>query len=251
MFSKKECQDIMKNYNAIVKGDKKCTDYPLKKVIAASKGMHIAPVKLKKNQLCESIEKSYQNKADPIVHEDSLTAWGNQAAERYGLEIKDILSMKAGEKMDVILLDRNVGDYMHGAKKGTKYDPKKKGLSYATYIHGKNLTGILIMHDVGVVQECFEWEINSKSIGGPFWCSINCISKPCKIKPGRTSCEMKTEHADYQTIKDLDPKTKVGWRGPAIKLEDAKKLPKNVVHYDTWWDDYMPFRTHDFLKKSK
>lgn len=51
-------------------------------------------------------------------------------------------------------------------------------------------------------------------------------------------------------IKDLNPKIKVGWRGPAIKLSDAKKyLPNHVVHYDTWWDDYLPYRQHDLLEK--
>lgn len=34
--------------------------------------------------------------------------------------------MKHGEKMQVILMDRNTGDYMHGTKKYTKYDPRKK-----------------------------------------------------------------------------------------------------------------------------
>ena len=48
-------------------------------------------------------------------------------------------------------------------------------------------------------------------------------------------------------IKKLDPRIKVGWRGPAINKEDIKHLPKNVTHYGTWWDDYMPFRTHNFL----
>ena len=85
------------------------------------------------------------------------------------------------------------------------------------------------MHDIGVVHECFQWEINSVSLGGPFWCPIDCAKN-------------KTD------IKKLNPKIKVGWRGPAIKLSDAKKLPKYVVHYDTWWDDYLPWRTHDFLK---
>jgi len=161
--------------------------------------------------------------------------------------------MKFGDRMDVIIMDRNVGDYMHGIKKGTKYDPKKRGMTFATYIHGEHLNGILKMHDAGVVHENFQWQINSKALGGPFWCPINCTRpKPCKIKPGQRSCRIIKEQADYQMIKKLDPRTKVGWRGPAIRLEDAKKfMPKNVVHYSTWWDDYMPFRTHNFLEVKK
>lgn len=47
---------------------------------------------------------------------------------------------------------------------------------------------------------------------------------------------------------DYDVKTKVGWRGPAINCKDASALPEYVVHYDTWWNDYVPFKHADFLK---
>jgi hypothetical protein len=122
-------------------------------------------------------------------------------------------------------MDRNVGDYMNGAKAGTKYDPTKKGLSYATYIHGEDLSGILIFKGMDVVHPCFTWEINETPYGGTFWNVTNCSS-----------------------ISKLNPRTKVGWRGPAITLENAQKhLPKTVTHYDTWWDDYMVWRYMDFL----
>ena len=233
MFTKKERINIMKNYNDIIKGDKKCEQYPMNKVMKGAKGMYVYPkyiLKEKgKKELCGQMYDGNKKKQEPIVHENSMTAWGNYAAEKYGLEIRDIIKMKPGQKMKVLLLDRNVGDYMHGTKKGTKYDPKKKGLSYATYTHTKGLTGKLDMYDVGVIHDPFTWEINSKSIGGSFWCPIDCAKK------------------DVDIMK-LNPRTKVGWRGPAIRKVDAKYLPKNVVHYDTWWDDYMPFRYQDFLK---
>lgn len=232
MYDKKQRKEIMKNYNEINKGKKPCTSYPLSKVMAAAKGMYVYPndvLKEKgKRELCGEIKRSYKKKKDPIVHENSMTVWTNQAAEQYGLEIRDILKMKPGEKMEVILMDRNIGDYMHGTKKGTKYSPLKKGLRYATYTHKKGLSGKLDMHDIKLVHECFQWEINLKSIGyGWFW---GPILKGVKIKK-------------------LDPKIKVGWRGPAIRLDDAKKyLPKLVTHYDTWWDDYAPNRYHNYLK---
>ena len=48
--------------------------------------------------------------------------------------------------------------------------------------------------------------------------------------------------------KKLDPRIKVGWRGPAIKMSDLNKMPKKYRHYDTWWDDYLPNRKHNYLK---
>ncbi len=76
-----------------------------------------------------------------------------------------------------------------------------------------------------IVHKCFQWEINQKRLNGLFWGPI----------------------PDDLNWKELDPNTKIGWRGPAIKKSNAKNLPQKVNHYDTWWDDYMSFRTHDFL----
>lgn len=175
----------------------------------------------------ETIKDCYENKQHPIVHDDSLTYWGNLAVENYGLEIKDIMKMKPGEKIKVILFDRNVGDYMHETKIGTVYDPTKKGLQTATYIHGQNLTGILIFDGINVVHPAFTWEINGTPYGKSFWCPLSC----------------------EDDLSKLNKKTKIGWRGPCILLKDAKKLPKKVKHYGTWWDDYMVWKYMDFLNK--
>lgn len=233
-----DCNEILKNYYDIIDGDKKCTDYTLNKILKASKGMFIYPPPIPeekgKKQLCDSIEKSYEENKFPVVHKDSLTAWGNQAAEQYGLEVRDILKMKPGEKMDIIFFDRNVGDYLHGSKIGQKFNPLKKGMSYGTYTHKEGLTG-KIKFDVLGYEECFEWEINfSPTLVN----SLNTKEKPIFWSPIPNDI----------SYKDLNPKTKVGWRGPSIDKKDAKYLPKYFKHYGTWWDDYQPFRTHDFLK---
>lgn len=114
LFSENDRKDIMNHYNMIVKGSKPVWEYPLDQVIKAARGMYFFPKG--KDELCQTIMESYEKKQDPIVHEDSITAWGNQAAELFGLTVGDILEMKSGQKMDLILLDRNVGDYLHGSE---------------------------------------------------------------------------------------------------------------------------------------
>lgn len=236
LLSQKEKDDIMKKYNTIINGDKKCMKYPKKYVVEASKGMYIYDNQNESQKiLCNSIEMANKSKSEPIVHNDSLTAWCNQAAELYGLEVGDITKMKFGDKIKVIFMDRNVGDYMHGTKKGTKYEPTKQGLTYGTYIHAEGLSGIIYLEDAGVISN-FQWEINYKSLGEkyPFWCPLNCNEECGK------------QHID---INKLNPKIKVGWRGPSVNLSVAEKhLPKYVVHYDDWWNDSAPFRHDDFLK---
>lgn len=239
MFSKKERDEIMKNYNKIVKGNKPCDKYTYKEVLEAGKGMYIYPdmsvQSQKKNVICEEINRAWKEKKEPIVREDSLTAWGNNAAENYGLEVRDILKMKKGDKMKVYLLDRNVGDGTHGIKAGKKLSiTKDADFSRATYTHDEGLTGKMVFDDIGVVHDPFTWEINLKALGSEwFWGPMD-----------GNSCKKITD----KEIKKLPKNLKVGWRGPAIDVKDAKYLPKDFVHYGTWWDDYMPFRTHNFLK---
>ena len=110
--------------------------------------------------MCNAIKDSFKEKQYPLVHDDSLTSWCNIAAEKYGLTVGDILKMKKGQQIKVIFMDRNVGDYMEGTKKGYKYNPKKEGLSYGTYIHKEGLTGKLTFDDINSRIE--DWIKNEK-----------------------------------------------------------------------------------------
>lgn len=229
LFTQAEKDSIIKHFNDIGGSNVPCMTWPIEKVIEASRGMYISQERsTAKEKLCAAIDDAYEAKEIPFVHDDSLTAWGNSAAERYGLEIKDILKMQAGKKMKVILMDRNVGDYLDGTNPGTKIVPTKEGFTYATYTHKKDLMGDLDLYEIGHIKIDFEWEINLASLGSDtFW----------GIRPSDIALE------------DLNPRIKVGWRGPAIRLGDVrKKMPKYVTHYDNWWNDYLPFRKHDFLK---
>jgi hypothetical protein len=242
IIDNKEKSLILKKYDEIVSGDKKCTSYPRKEVDFAVSGIFINKEERGKkttSELCGQIQETYDEGKDPYVHDDSLTAWGNYAAVRYGLTVGDIIKMKFGDKIDVIIFDRNVGDYTDGKKAGSKYEPKKEGCVYATYIHGEGITGILNMYDIGVVHAPFTWEINRKAIGdNMFWGPIDGCSNSCSKNRKKPINIYKINH-----------NIKVGWRGPTILMSDAKKhLPKYVVHYDTWWDDYLPFKNMDLTK---
>lgn len=234
-FTDQQKNSILKHYNEIVQSGRDCSTFPRRTVEAAARGMYIYPdaIVKKKNkaELCESINEANREGKDPFVHDDSLTAWGNIAAERYGLSVEDIRSLQPGESFEVILMDRNVGDYLAGEPAGTIIDPKKRGFTYGRYTHKKDLTGRLEMKiddNEIMVKENFVWEINLASLPGKqelFWGPIP------------------------QTIRqtDLDARLKVGWRGPAIRASDAENLPATVKIYDTWYDDYLPHRIHKYL----
>ncbi len=246
MFTTEERKKIKGDYDDIIadaRGGKKCIDQTRKKIIKGAKGMYIYPdiytdLKFFSNdEMCNQITESHREKKEPIIHEDSITAWGNQAAEEYGLEVRDILAMKPGQKTKVILLDRNVGDYMNdntGKSTGKLFDPKKEGFSYAVYTHHKGLSGRLEFVNIEVVHEDFTWQVNLEAIKDKLEGKSMCKSMFWGCIP------------ESMTYKELPLGLKVGWRGPAIKLKDADKLPSKYRHYDTWWDDYLPNRIHDY-----
>lgn len=228
LLSDEERKRIMKDYTDIVEGDKDYKSYSLEKLCSATRGMYLKKShKYAKEELIEVITDCYSNKEYPIAHEDSMTAWGNQAVEQHGLNIQDILNMKPGERMNIILMDRNVGDYTDTLKPGTKYDPLENGFSYATYIHAQCITGTLIFTDLNITRQNFTWELNALDSEELFWGPIS----------------------DNYDISKYDPEIKIGWRGPAIKVTDAiKYMPRTITHYGTWYDDYLSFKYTDYLK---
>jgi hypothetical protein len=171
-----------------------------------------------------------QNNQDPIIHDDSTSGWMHQAVSKFGLTVGEIRSMKFGEKMNVLLMDRNVGDYTSGLKK-SNFNPLKLGFSYATYIHGENLTGILHFYKLGVKHVPFTWEINVGALPNNtlYWGGIECCAK------------LKEENVDNKIL--------VGWRGPAINMKHLSHLPKRIKLYNTWWDDYGVSKYSDWLHK--
>lgn len=164
-----------------------------------------------------------------------MTAWANRGAELLGLTAGDIRAMDKGQRLEVILLDRNLGEYVRGAVVGSTYDPTIKGCTYAIYTHGSGLTGKLKFLNSGYTDKDFTWEINGPAIGSDlFWRPIN----------GCSSCGT----PDVCGPDDISDGVFVGWRGPCIRKADALMyLPRVVRHYDTWYDDYVPYRYHNYL----
>ncbi len=174
----------------------------------------------------EEIFRALDKNQDPIIHDDSTSGWMHLAVSQFGVTVGDIRKMDFGQKMKVVLMDRNVGDYTNGIKK-TLFNPAKVGFSYATYIHGENLTGMLLFDD-GVCHVPFVWEIN---VG---------VFDPLSYWGGL---------AEGLTHADLDDNILVGWRGPAINAKDLSLLPRSIRLYGTWWDDYGVSKYNDWLHK--
>ena len=256
-----EINSIKKAFDTVI--NCKYKDCKESTIRTAAFGMYLQKEDVKRKDpkyLFRELKEIGEEGNEPYVKNDSLTAWVNRASVEYGLEIRDILKMKKGDKIKLLMFDRNLGDYIHGKKKGSKYDPRKEGLSYGVYTHKKGLVGKLEFPQIGVVHDDFVWEVNLEAMRKPvgakykwFWGSIKGISDDCENRA------KDLEKIDWKpkggklTIKGkkYDLHLKVGWRGPCIDKKDAKNLPKRVVHYDTWWNDYVPWKHPNFLKTKR
>jgi hypothetical protein len=224
MFSKKERKEIEKAIEQWYSKSK----LPKKTLLLAASGMQpkIKDAEKANVYLTEALE----DKKDPIIHDDSTSAWMHVATLKYGLRTRDIRKMKFGDTKKILFMDRNVGEYVNAEQKS--FNPKKQGFSYGIYIHGEGLTGLLSFYEEGVIHAPFTWEINLGALGfDSYWGPIGCDD--CK------SGSLKE--------KDVKDDILVGWRGPAIDFVHLDDLPKKITLYDTWWDDYGVSKYHDWL----
>lgn len=175
---------------------------------------------------------------DYLAHSDSLTKLINDAIEKYALTISDVRKLRPGEKIDVLLFDRNIGDYIenhHKSTGDTQIDTRTYMMNnhLATFTQGqKPLTGKLFLVSVGdYIDGDWTWEINGERISGVYWHPLDC-----------SDCD---SQCTFKVPQNLSENTKVGWRGPAILADNIKDMPKYFTYYDRCSDDYAPVRHSD------
>jgi hypothetical protein len=232
MFNAHEKKEILKAFDVVVSSVNalKCSQKMIFKAISGIDPTHREI--MTKEEAIEKIKELKASNQQPFIHDDSTSAWMHQAISRFALTVGDVRQMKFGEHVDLLIMDRNVGDYTSGHKIKV-FNPAKIGFSYATYIHGENETGLL-KFDFGVVHAPFRWEINVAALGDKKYTWSPLTGGDCQ------------RDIDFQS---LDPRILVGWRGPCIRKTNLKHLPKKIRLYDNWWDDYGTKKYRDWLHK--
>lgn len=134
--------------------------------------------------------------------------WYKLAYKKHKLQIKDILKLKPGDTLDLLIFDDN------WKKKISSFEKEKNKIyspsdffeyNFGTYIHSYGLTGILILHeiDVDVLVEHFEFYVESDY---HTWNLLDDI------------------HWSY-----LPTCTGIGYKGPMIQTSSLNVLPNIVV----------------------
>ena len=178
----------------------------------------------------ESVVKSMCNEPRPRLKAIDLQQWIKHPLVRSkGLTIADIASMKKGERLAVVTIDRNVGDMVSALKPNTLYSASKAlASSRATYEHRGGLAGILTLYaksDDPVVLDPFEFHVE---YAPGSWYPLEKGVLPAKDpQMNRPLLGKKTRW------QDMPPSTRVGYRGSLLPESSLASLPKFYM-YDPW-----------------
>jgi hypothetical protein len=149
--------------------------------------------------------------------------WTNKAKSKW-LTISDLKQLKPGDTIDLLPLDRNVGDTVDSAgippnklQAAAKFfEPNK-----AIYEHKEGLQGklTLLVNSERIVLDPFEFHVEINRSDN--WYPLQDGSLPAKDPQGFVKLLGKKMHWTA-----LDPTTHVGYRGPMIAWSALKKSPK-------------------------
>jgi hypothetical protein len=152
------------------------------------------------------------------------------ATRKYWLTIKDIQKMKKGDKISVLVLDRNVVEVTESLNKERVVKSARTFFrdNMGTYIHsGSNLKGSLVLHtdaegDISLRNFTFHLEYKKDH-----WYPVTSAGYlPTKDPQGIA----KFTHKTKKHFTEFSTNTKIGWRGPMILAKHLKNLP------DVYWD---------------
>ena len=150
-----------------------------------------------------------------------VNKWMNRIRKHY-LRISDVLKMKKGDKIKLLVLDRNVTDITSKNKTNKElvsYTPKhffRK--NFAVYTHNSKLKGTIKYFNINSMNFQFEIEYQKNN-----WYPLN--------NNGKLGKKDRQGFADFKDKAGLHysefPKsTPLGFRGPMIKYSSLKDLPK-------------------------
>jgi hypothetical protein len=209
-----------------------------------------------KSLICKRTPKKIINIEKKGLH---WGAWKYEARNKW-LTIKDIQNLKKGQKIKVLMLDRNTNDRVQGGKcKPNKTYKPKTFFKYCwgIYIHDKDLEGELYHHfDLGKNNKLPIKEKKTKKNKPKPWSTLKIRKDGTDPNPYQYDFEFDIEYKDdswyplengllpslpktgtglldgrYKKWNELPKDTCVGWRGPMILWNDLDTLP-NCYYFD-------------------
>jgi len=155
----------------------------------------------------------------------SLDDWLDANSDMHGLRISDIVKLKKGNKLDVLVVDRNFYDFIMEKASGR---PKKATTLLApqrgTYTHNKNLEGSLTIHypsgDISVNDGNFEFEVLVKE--AEMWYPLMRGKLDETLSQGRV-------RPRWVPWSNLPESTHIGYRGYMLPWAVVRRAPPLIA----------------------
>jgi hypothetical protein len=159
----------------------------------------------------------------PILDGLELKEWCESIKDEC-LTIQDVTRMENGEKIKVLLMDRNLYDTVCEVNKGNRLYSPEEFFQYktATYTHDRDLKGHLICHWKDRDSKDYPFEFDIEYILGN-WYPLKDGYLPKKDPQGFAKFEY-SEPKHYSTFSN---NTRIGWRGEMMlwsKINDTRKV---------------------------
>ena len=149
------------------------------------------------------------------------------AVKAKGLTIADVASLKPGDRLSVVTIDRNVGDAVGALKPNRVYSAAKAlADSRATYVHRGGMGGVLTLYAESgdpVVLDPFEFHVE---YAPGRWYPLEAGVLPAKDPQGQTPLLGKKTR-----WQDMPRTTRVGYRGSMLPQTALAALPPFYVYY--------------------
>ena len=157
-----------------------------------------------------------------------MDKWLKANKDKHGLRISDIVKLKKGDKLDVLVVDRNFYDIiLEGASGRPKRATTLLAPQRGTYTHHKNLEGILTIHypeetggDISVDNGQFEFEVLVKE--AKMWYPL------IRGRLDKTLSQGKVRPR-WVPWSNLPKNTHVGYRGYMIPWAVVRRAPPLIA----------------------
>lgn len=153
----------------------------------------------------------------------------DQLSYAYALTIKDIINLKPGQQIKVVMMDRNVWDCLTDCIKGKSYKPNELlSDNWAIYIHEEGLRGKLVFwfnckndeEQINVDQPNFEFHIEYTKGS---WYPLKEEYLPGADPQGFSKFPWDDNQKQHWT--SFPETTCVGWRGHFVLWSKLDQMP--------------------------
>lgn len=156
-----------------------------------------------------------------------------KVSRNYHLTIKDILDLPIGQSIKIFCMDRNLYDFCIFEKRINHKMSAEKFFNGGYIIKYKRIDGLIGMWKFLDIDDSYEQREFDLDLS-EFWYPLVNNRVPQNDFDGFFDMPELFAGKHYN---ELPPNTRIGWRGPCMKLENLKKIPNILLSKKDYYNE--------------